>query len=202
MGFLDWFKRDRKITDYSPEELKREEGRLKIRERQMVARLDKCEGEREAIFRRGFEVKSSVRRRILAGKFEEREQELRRIEKDLVRQMKESMAVSAIRYRLERRAAGDSSLLKKMGGSEIETLAELCEDDSIAEDIFAEKLTEVLGVVAEPEGDPLSGMGQGAKSVISLWERMDEGDIGSVEDGLAEAEERAERGLTDPDRSS
>ena len=118
MGFFEWFKRDRKVTDYTPEELRREEGRLRIRETQMIAQLDKNENERADIFQRGFEVKSAVRRRILARKFEEREQELRRIERDLSRHMKESMAISGIRYRLERRAAGDSSIMRKMGGKE------------------------------------------------------------------------------------
>ena len=94
MGFFDWFKRDRKITDYTPEELRREEGRLKIRETQMIARLEKNEVEREEIFRRGFDVKSPVRRRLLARKFEEKEQELRRIERDLSRHLKESMGSS------------------------------------------------------------------------------------------------------------
>lgn len=190
MGFFDWFKRDRKITDYSPEELKREEGRLQIRETQMIARLEKNEVEREAIFRRGFDVKSPVRRRILARKFEQKEQELRRIERDLTRHLKESMAVAGIRFRLERRAAGDSSLLRKMGGTEIESLAELCADDEISEEMFNEKLTDVLGVLAEAEGDPLSGMGTGARSVLDVWERMDEGVINSVEEGFGEAQER------------
>ena len=60
MGFLDWFKRDRKIIDYGPEELRREEGRLQIRETQTIARMEKLEAERESIFKQGAEVKSAV----------------------------------------------------------------------------------------------------------------------------------------------
>ncbi len=199
MGIFDWFKRDRKVTDYTPEEVKREEGRLHIRETQMIARLEKNEVEREAIFRRGFDVKSPVRRRIMARKFEEKEQELRRIERDLSRHLKETMAVAGIRYRLERRAAGDSSLLRKMGGAEIERLADLCADDEIDEEMFTEKLTDILGVLAEPEGDPLSGMGTGARSVLDVWERMDEGVIDSVEEGFSEAQERMQDGPAEED---
>ncbi len=199
MGFFEWFKRDRKVTDYTPEELRREEGRLRIRETQMIAQLDKNENDRAEIFRRGFEIKSPVRRRILARKFEEREQELRRIERDLARQMKESMAISRIRYRLERRAAGDSSIMKKMGGKEIETLADLCANDEVGDEIFAEKLVEVLGVLDEPEGDPLSGMGEGARSVLEVWERMDEGVIETVQEGLSQAQDRTQEGLAEKD---
>ena len=199
MGFFEWFKRDRKVTDYTPEELRREEGRLRIRETQMIARLDKNENDRADIFRRGFEVKSPVRRRILARKFEEREQELLRIERDLSRHMKESMAISGIRYRLERRAEGDSSIMRKMGGKEIETLADLCANDEIGEEMFGEKLMEVLGVLEEPEGDPISGMGQGAQSVLDIWERMDEGAIDSVQEGFSETQDRMQEGLAEKD---
>lgn len=191
MGFLDWFHRDKKITEYTPDELKREEARLQIRETQTISRIEKLEVEREALFRQGFDVKSPVRRRILARKFEMKEAEARRVERELGRLMKEAMAVSAIRYRLERRADGDSSILKKVGSGEIEKLAALCEDADIDEDMYGEKLAEILGAVAEPEGDPVEGLGPEARSVLDIWERMDDGSIESVGDGLKEARERA-----------
>ena len=75
MSFLDWFKSDKKLTDYSADELKREEGRLQIRESQLIARLEKLEVEREIIFRQGAGVGSPIRRRILARKYEERARE-------------------------------------------------------------------------------------------------------------------------------
>ena len=99
----------------------------------------------------------------------------------------------------ERRATGDTSILRKMGGTEIETLAELCANDEISEELYAEKLTDVLGLLEEPEGDPLSGMGTGAKSVLDVWERMDEGVIGSVEEGFSEAQDRMKEGLAEED---
>ncbi|MHC4862194.1 MAG: hypothetical protein ACYTDY_19105, partial [Planctomycetota bacterium] len=115
MGFLDWFKRERKITDYTPEELRREEGRLQIRENQTIAKVEKLEVERQQIFQQGAGVKSPVRRRILARKYEEKKGDLARLEKELNRLSKEAMTVSAIRFRLERRAEGESAILKKIG---------------------------------------------------------------------------------------
>lgn len=199
MAFLDWFKRERKITDYTPDELRREEGRLQIRENQTVARVEKLEQERQLVFRQGFDVKSPVRRRILARKYEELRQKLSRLEQELSRLSKEAMTVSAIRFRLERRAEGESSILKKIGGSEIETLRELFEDDQITEEMYAERLTEVLGAVTEPAGDPVEGLGDVARGVLDIWQRMDEGDIESVEEGLREAQERTEESLPEPE---
>lgn len=198
MGFLDWFKREKKVTDYSPDELRREEGRLQIRESQMIAKLDKLEAAKDAIFRQGFEVRAPVRRRILARKFEEKTKEIGRLELDLGRLSKEAMTVSALRYRLVRRSRGESGILKKIGGAEIEQLRELFESDSVTEEMYAEKLTEVLGVLDEEGGDRLEGMGEGARSVLDVWGRMDDGVIGTVEEGLEEARGRMdEEGLAE-----
>jgi hypothetical protein len=199
MGFLDWFKRDRKITDYTPEELKREEGRLQIRENQTTARVEKLETERETIFRQGTEMKSPVRRRILARKYEEKKVEISRLERELSRLSKEAMTVSAIRFRLERRAAGESAILKKIGGGEIEALRDLFEDDAVDEEINGEKLVETLGAVTEATGDPLEGLGDEGRSVLDIWQRMDQGEIDGVEEGLREAQDRARDGLAEPE---
>jgi hypothetical protein len=199
MGFLDWFKRDRKITDYTPEELRREEGRLQIRENQTIARVEKLEAEREVIFRQGTDVKSPVRRRILARKYEEKKAEVSRLETELSRLSKEAMTVSAIRFRLERRAAGESAILKKIGGGEIEVLRDLFEDDAIGDEMYGEKLVEMLGAVSETAGDPLEGLGEEGRSVLDIWQRLDQGEIESVEEGLREAQDRAEEGLAEPE---
>lgn len=192
MSFLDWFKSDKKLTDYSADELKREEGRLQIRESQLIARLEKLEVEREIIFRQGAGVGSPIRRRILARKYEERARELSRVEGDLTRHMKELMIVSAIRFRMERRAQGETSLLKKVGGSEVDLLRELSERDDIDEEMYADKLTEILGAVEGPAADPVAGLGDEARSVLDVWARMDDGVIGTVEEGLEEARHRSD----------
>lgn len=194
MGFLDWFKREKKVTDYSPDELRREEGRLQIRETQLIAKLDRLELGKEEVFRQGFEVKSPVRRRILARKYEEKSQQLEHIEVDLTRLSKEAMTVSALRYRLERRARGETSILKKIGGKEIEQLRGLFEDDAVNEELYGEKLTELLGVLDGEAGDPVAGLGEGARSVLDVWKRMDDGVVGTVEEGIEMARERMDEG--------
>jgi len=192
MGFLDWFRREKKITDYAPEELKREEARLQIRENQTIARLENVEAQRELFFRQGSAMKAPVRRRILARKYEEREQEVRRLERELARLSKESMTVAAIRYRLERRSDEGSPVLKKIGGSQIEELRTMFEDDQISEELYSERLEEMLGAAEDPDEDPVRGLGSGARSVLDIWDRIDEGAIEDVDEGLREARDRSE----------
>jgi hypothetical protein len=103
MGILSWFRRDRRITEFTPEELRREESRLQIREGQSIARLERLDRERQDVFRRGFEVKSSVRRRVLARKYEEKKSEIDLVEREVLRLSKEILTVSALRHVQERR---------------------------------------------------------------------------------------------------
>jgi hypothetical protein len=203
MGFLDWFRRDRKLTDYSPEDLRREEGRLEIREAQAVARLEKAEASRAEVFRQGLAVKSLVRRRILARKFEEREAEIRRLESEISRVLKEGMTVSALRYRLERKGKAESALLRKIGETEVEALRELVEADGVGEEMYREKLTALLGALEGPDaaGDPLAMVGREGRAVLEVWERMDQGAIGTVEEGLREARDLAGGGIPEAGES-
>ena len=65
--------------------------------------------------------------------------------------------------------------------------------------MYAERLSEVLGELTEPAGYPVEGLGNVAKGVLDIWQRMDEGDIESVEEGLREAQERTEESLPEPE---
>ena len=184
MGFLDWFERDRKLTDYTPGDLRREEERLLIRENQALSRLERLEDEREAIFRRGALSCAPVRRRILARLFAERQRECEAIEEELSRLTKETLTVAASRFRIERRLDGDSSALKKVDGATLDELKEGFEDAAFPEEDFAGRVREILGKVKGAKGDPLKGIGRRAREVIEVWAQYDSGEIKGVDEGL------------------
>jgi hypothetical protein len=188
MGFLDWYQRDRKLTDYSPGELKREEDRLRIRENQSLSRLEKLEQERDSIFQRGTGPVGSTRRRILARLFEARQRECESLEEDLACLSKEALAVAAIRFRVERKLDGDSSALKKVKTPAIDELAEPWADHETDEEAFAGLLKTALGKVSKgADGDPLKGLGRRAREVIEVWERFDRGELEDMALGLRTA---------------
>jgi hypothetical protein len=191
MGFLDWYERDRKLTDYTATELRREEERLRIRENQALSRLEKLEEEREAIFRRGALACTPVRRRILARLFAGRQGECERIEEELSRLTKESLAVAAIRYRLERRQEGDSNALKKVSGNDVDGLAANWENLGVSEVDFASEVKNVLGKVSRSRGDPLKGISRRAREIMEIWERYDSGELTGVDEGLSAMRESA-----------
>ena len=191
MGFLDWFRRDKKITDFSPRELRREESRLHVREGQAAARVDRLDRERREIFRRGFDVKSPVRRRILARKYEEKKTEIDLVERELRRLSKELMTVTAIRHVTERRGREKDDVLAALEKTEEAELQALFEDDKISEEIYREKLVAVLGLAQEGDAEAEDDLGAEARTALEVWERMDSGEIHGLENGLDEADRRS-----------
>ena len=202
MSVLDWFRHDKKITEFTPHELRREESRLQIRETQAATRFDRLDGERQEIFRRGFDIKSPARRRMLARRFEEKKNEMELVERELTRLSKELMTVTAIRHLQERRTKERKSVLEAIEKADEAELQALFEDDRIGEEVYREKLNAVLGIGQEEGLTAEDELGAEGRGVLEVWERMDQGEIRSLDQGLEEAE-RASRaireGSEDPD---
>lgn len=190
MGFLDWYDRDRKLTDYAPGELRREEERLTIRETQSLSRLERLEAERVEIFRRGALSGASARRRILAQLFARRQRECEDVERELARITKEALILTGIRYRIEKRLEGDSSALKKVDAAAIDGLAESFEDETMDGEDFTTHVKTVLGKVKGGKDDPLQGIGERARDVLDVWGLVDAGELAGIDAGLNELRKR------------
>jgi hypothetical protein len=78
----------------------------------------------------------------------------------------------------------------------------LFEDDRISEEIYREKLNAILGISADEALGAEDDLGDEGKSVLEVWERMDEGEIGSVAAGLDEADKIGERLREDSEGAS
>ena len=186
---MDWlFKRRRKITDFKPEELRREEKRLEIRENQLVAQQEKLDREKEDIFQQGVKNKSVVRRRMYARRFNDLMSRLRLMDRELSRVSKEVMTLSRIRALVERTKSPKSvtGILNKLTDSNLDELQALLEDDKIGEEFYLQKLDMLLGVANDPAYDATE-IGSEGMEVLKTWEAMDEGEM-EFDEGLKQAE--------------
>ncbi|KAF0243380.1 MAG: hypothetical protein FD180_3420 [Planctomycetota bacterium] len=186
---MDWlFKRRRKITDFKPEELRREEKRLEIRENQLVAQQEKLDREKEDIFQQGVKNKSVVRRRMYARRFNDLMSRLRLMDRELSRVSKEVMTLSRIRALVERTKSPKSvtGILNKLTESNLDELQALLEDDKIGEEFYLQKLDMLLGVANDPAYDATE-IGSEGMEVLKTWEAMDEGEM-EFDEGLKQAE--------------
>lgn len=186
---FDWlFKRRKRLTDFKPEELRREEKRLEIRENQLVAQQEKLDREKEDIFQQGAKTKSVIRRRLYARRFNDIMNRVRILDRELSRVSKEIMTLSRIRALVERTKSPKTvtGILNRLTDSHLDELQALLEDDKIGEEFYLQKLDMLLGVATDPAYDAAE-IGSEGMEVLKTWEAMDEGEM-EFDEGLKQAE--------------
>lgn len=190
MGVLDWFRKERGIADLTPEEVRAEEMRLEIRERQVIQKIEDLDKRRRELFSEGAKEKSVWRRRQLARRFQAAGFELKMASADSVRISKELLTLQAIRHAIERRdrdAEGKLSMMNLLRNTE---LAKLLEDDKITYEVYLAKMNEALSAAEGMEVNLQQEVGKEGAEVLDIWSRMDEGAIADLEAGLKQAEEK------------
>ncbi len=188
MAFFDFLRRKRRELSY--EDVRREEIRLGIKESQTIAKLEKLEKEREDIFSKGSKIKSPSRRRQLARLYDMKSQGARMMERELAVLSKEITTIQAVKMALERQKSnreGVSKILQRVDEAE---LMGLLENDKVSQEMYLEKLSSVLSTVSEGPLEGLENLGKEGNEVMDVWQKMDEGEISSFEDGLKLADRK------------
>ena len=182
MDIMKWFgakKRDVNLT-----EVKREEIKLGIREKQTIAKLERIEKEREDIFSKGAKIKSPSRRRQLARLFDLKAQGVKMLEHELAVLSKELTTLAALKLAMERREMsrdGSSHLLNRVDEAELMTILE---DDKISQEMYAEKLTEVMGIMDEGMKAEVESLGREGDEVMKVWQKIDDGEIEDMDEAI------------------
>jgi hypothetical protein len=182
MGFLDMLGLKKK--DLSLDQVKREEIRLGIKENQTLGKLEKLEKEREEIFARGMKMKSPAHRRQLARLYEMKAGGVKTMERELALLSKELTTISALKFALERQQSsreGVSKVLRRVDEAQLMTYLE---DDKISQEMYLEKLNNVLSSVTDNAAQITDNLGKEGSEVMDVWQKMDEGEIENFEDGL------------------
>ncbi len=172
------------------DQVKREEIRLTIRENQTLARLEKQEKEREDIFAKGSKIKAPARRRQLARLYEMKSSGIKTLERELAVISKELTTISALKLALERQQMsrdGVSRLLNRVDEAKLMTYLE---DDKISQEMYLEKLDNVLSSVSEGASQITRQLGKEGGEVMEVWQKMDEGEIENFEDGFKLADRK------------
>lgn len=186
----DLFGVERSLKDLDPEDLKREEKRLEIRENELIGRIEKIEEKKKDIFRKGAEASSRARRRIYARRYKDFTRRARMLDREVGRVTKEIMTLERIRMILPREEGTVGGILDRMDQSTVTELQSMLEDDKITEEMYLNKLDDILGIteddVYEPELEDEEEL-----DVIKTWEAMDKGEL-EMEDVMPEAAEEEE----------
>ena len=203
LDFRSWFGRKKELSLL---DVKREEMKLGIRENQTIGKLEKLEKEREEIFSKGSKIKSPSRRRQLARMYEMKSGGVKGLERELNLLSKELTTISALKLALERKEnakEGIGHILNRVDEAELMTLLE---DDKISQEMYSERLNEALSTITEGSNMATEDLGKEGNDVMKVWQKMDDGEIESFEDGLREADrvirkgEKAETGRTETEK--
>src|SRR5438309_1312409 len=173
-------KKDKTLSELTPQDLRREEILLTKDRDKLFKRLESIANEKQKIFQQGAQQKSPELRKALAMQFELKTQEQMLAGRQLNVRSKELLTVSRMRLVKENLpkmsgAMGRLNLTEK----DVSRITSWIEDDSVSQDMYMERLDEILNLGAQSDKDAmaaagLSGTGQ---ELMNIWSQMDEGAI-------------------------
>ncbi|MHC4605519.1 MAG: hypothetical protein ACYTAF_01115 [Planctomycetota bacterium] len=187
MSILDWLGKKKKTLKL--EDVKREEIKLGIREQQTINKLEKMDKEREEVFARGAKVKSPSRRRQLARLYDSKSGGVKLLERELSVLSKELTTISALKIVLERRELKKDGIQKLLNRVREAELMTMLENEKITDEMYLEKLDTVLSTVTEGAAEVIEDLGREGSEVMQVWQKMDDGEIESLDDALKIADQ-------------
>jgi hypothetical protein len=171
-------KKPKTLSELTPQELRREEILLTKERDKLFKKIEQVANDKQKIFQQGAAQKSPELRKALAMQFELKTQEQMLAGRQLNVRSKELLTVSRMRLVKENLpkmtgAMGRLNLTEK----DVSRITSWIEDDSVSQDMYMERLDEILNLGAQSDKDAmasagLSGTGQ---ELMNIWSQMDQG---------------------------
>jgi hypothetical protein len=188
-GFFGSFLNKRKpLSRMTSRELRRQELLLGKDRTQLLNRITKLATDKQQLFERGSAEKSPEVRRTLAQEFELKTTEQLMLGRQLNIRSKEMLTVSRLRMLRENAdRAGHSSRLGLVSEGDILKLGKLIESDAVKAEVYQERLDEILSIGAAAD-EGAAALSEAGKTVMKVWEKMDEGTITDTRAAYDEAD--------------
>ncbi len=187
-------KKEKTLSELSAAELRREEIILTKDRDKLFKKIETVATDKQKIFQQGASQKSPELRKALAMQFELKTQEQMLAGRQLNLRSKELLTVSRVRMMKENApkmsgAMGRLNLTEK----DVARITTWIEDDGVTQDMYNERLDEILGLGAQSDKDAMAhaGLSSTGQEVMNLWNDMDRGTI--KQDEAFEAADKAVR---------
>ena len=187
-------KKEKTLSELSAAELRREEIILTKDRDKLFKKIETVATDKQKIFQQGASQKSPELRKALAMQFELKTQEQMLAGRQLNLRSKELLTVSRVRMMKENApkmsgAMGRLNLTEK----DVARITTWIEDDGVTQDMYNERLDEILGLGAQSDKDAMAhaGLSSTGQEVMNLWNDMDRGTI--KQDEALEAADKAVR---------
>jgi len=167
--------RNKSLSDLSRQELRKEEILLTKQRDKLFTRIETVGTEKQKIFLRGAKEKSPELRKALAMDFEIKTQEQLMISRELNLRSKELLTVARLRNGMDRENTEKGRALGrlKITDKDVAKITGWIEDDSISQDMYQERLGQILEAGEQSDHDALASAGLSAagQELMSLWTR-------------------------------
>lgn len=180
MALLDkLFGRSKTLTDLSVAELRKEEILISRQRTKILAQIEKAASEKRKLFESGAKEKSPELRRALAMEFDLKTREQLLASRELTIRSKEMLTVQRLRMIREQQSRSSTFGRLKITDKDIGKLVGLIEDDAVTQEMYVERLDEILeiGERSDRELSASSQMGQAGQELLDIWSKLDRGDV-------------------------
>ncbi len=184
MALIDkFFSKTKTLSELSKQELRREEILLTKQRDRLFKRIEQIATDKQKIFTRGAEQKSPDMRKALAMDFELKTQEQLMSARELNIRSKELMTVSRLRLIKENNERGKALGRLKVTDKDVAVISGWIDDDSVSQDMYQERLDEMLALGAQSDKDAIAsaGLTGAGQELMNIWNDLDRGAVKQTE---------------------
>lgn len=173
------FGKKKTLSELSKQELRKEEIIIGKQRDRLFKRIEEIAAAKQKIFQQGATQKSPELRKALAQQFELKGQEQVMVARELNLRSKELMTVSRVRLLQESRASGKNSGRLNVTEKDMARITSWIEDDAVNQDMYQERLDQILDTGAQADKDALAqaGLTSAGQELMHLWNEMDRGNM-------------------------
>jgi len=135
--------------------------------------------DKQKIFQQGATQKSPELRKALAQDFELKMQEQLMSARELNLRSKELLTVSRLRMIQENKASGRALGRLNVTDADVAKISGWIEDDAVTQDMYQERLDQILELGAQSDKDALAaaGLSGAGQELMNIWNDLDRGKV-------------------------
>jgi hypothetical protein len=195
MALLDriFGKKQKSLSELNRQEIRKEEILTEKQRDRLFKKVEQIATDKKKLFEQGAAQKSPELRKALAQQFQMKTQEQLMVSRELNLRTKELMTLGRLRMVKENSEKGKALGRLNVTDKDVARINQWIEDDSINEEMYQERLDQILDVGAESDKRAIAGiqLKDAGSEIMDLWNEMDRG--GMKQDEALEQAERAVR---------
>jgi hypothetical protein len=188
------FGRKKTLSQLDRQELRKEEILLTKQRDRLFKRIEQVSQDKQKIFQHGASQKSPELRKALAQDFELKTQEQLMSARELNLRSKELLTVSRLRMIKENNERGRAMGRLNLTDKDVAKISQWIEDDAVSQDMYQERLNQILDLGAQSDKDALAqaGLTGAGQELMNIWNELDRGSM-KQDEAFEEADKAVRR---------